>query len=639
MIMIPPIFDKSTNIGEKKVFLKLKDDLNPITKHWVVYHSLNYPVSVKKKDRKSYKYFGEADFVILIPGKGLINIEVKGWSGFSCKNGEWEIIKSNGAREKTKSPMKQASDSKYEIQRYINKQLNKQFPQNWMVVFTQCLFDSIDENIEYSEDNVVDTDGLNKNFSDRLIQLSNNLISGGGSFQLNKDDFRKMKTQILRPNFEIFVRTPTILRDSENELHEFTNEQLQILNYIDDKSRLVVTGSQGTGKSAIAEEMIKRESQTKDKRILFLNSNKLANEEMKYKLNNLISDYKAIVSSKDPELSDKNVWCFTFNEFLKKIAFFHLSPDDTRLKELNFIESHNFLIDENIKFLKNKDNILGWKNETGADIFASKFDLIVFDEMQNCYFYDRFYEFIDLILKNGLLNGKYCFLGDFKYQNLVSNEIAISKEKLPKNNLIDFEPITLFKNVRNSKSISRNAPILSGLFVKYPYEIGKSELGKVEVSFSNSRIEKIQKFENIIAKLHKDNVNGNDIVIISNFKINNNLNFLTEANISSYYKNIIDLTDRNIRNLNNKIDDIKNDNSIYFSTTSGFQGMESKIIIYIDPLVTTQTVQSPDFGNLKPEMLAFNAMGRANTILYLLWDSKYKHYYNEKIKIIGELTL
>ena len=89
--------------------------------------------------------------------------------------------------------------------------------------------------------------------------------------------------------------------------------------------------------------------------------------------------------------------------------------------------------------------------------------------MQNCYFYDQFYEFIDLILKDGLLNGKYCFLGDFKYQNLVSDEIAITKKKLPKNNLLDFEPITLYKNVRNSKSISRNAPILSGLFKKYPY--------------------------------------------------------------------------------------------------------------------------------------------------------------------------
>ena len=639
MIMIPPIYDRTTNIGEKKVFLKLKDDPNPLTKNWVVYHSLNYPVSVKKKDRKSYKYFGEADFVILIPSKGLINIEVKGWAGFACKNGQWEIIKSNGVREKTKSPMKQASDSKYEIQKYIKKQINKQFPQNWMVVFTQCLFDSVDENIEYSEDNVVDTDGLNKNFSNRLVQLSNNLVTGGGSFQMNDMDFKKIKNQIMRPNFEIFVRTPTILRDSENELHEFTNEQLQILNFIDDKSRLVVTGSQGTGKSAIAEEMIKREAQTKDKRILFLNSNKLANEEMKFKLQDFLSDNKPFVSRKDPKLSNNNVWCYTFNEYLKKISHFHLSPDDPQFRSLNFIETHNFLIKENIKFLKDKEKILDWKNDTGSDIEASKFDLIVFDEMQNCYFYDQFYEFIDLILKDGLLNGKYCFLGDFKYQNLVSDEIAITKKKLPKNNLLDFEPITLYKNVRNSKSISRNAPILSGLFKKYPYELGKSDHGAVEVSFSINRIEKIKRFENIISKLHKDNVNGNDIVILSNFKINNKLNFLTETNISSYYKNIIDLTDRNIRNLNNIIDDIKNDNSIYFSTTSGFQGMESKIVIYIDPLVTTQTIHSKDFGNMKPEMLAFNAMGRANTILYLLWDSSYKDYYNEKIKSIGELSI
>ena len=115
---------------------------------------------------------------------------------------------------------------------------------------------------------------------------------------------------------------------------------------------------------------------------------------------------------------------------------------------------------------------------------------------------------MDLILKKGLTNGKYCFLGDFKYQNLVSDEITISKEKLPKNNLIDFEPITLIQNVRNAKSISRNAPILSGLFKEYPYELAKSDQGEVVVSFSKSREEKIEKFENIISKLHKDGVHG-----------------------------------------------------------------------------------------------------------------------------------
>ena len=639
MIMIPPVIDRSTNLGEKKVFLKLKDDPNPKTKNWIVYHSLNYPVKISKKDRKSYTYFGEADFVILIPEKGIINIEVKGWSSFSCNNGNWEIIKKNGTKEPTKSPMKQARDSKYEIQKYIKLKLNKQFPQEWMVIFTQCSFDSVDDDIEYSNENIIDTDGLNKNFSNRMISLSNSLKTGGGSFQIKEQDMRKLKNQIMRPNFEKFVKTPTVLKDSENELHEFTKEQLQILNYIDDKSRLVVTGSQGTGKSAIAEEMIKRESQIKDQRILFLNSNKLANEEMKFKLKDMISYKPFIVSPDSQAISDKNVWCCTFNEYLRKISYYSLNNNYSELNSLDFVKSHNYLIDHNINFLKDKKSIYDWKDATGVDFEASKFDLIVFDEMQNCYFYDRFYEFMDLILKKGLTSGKYCFLGDFKYQNLVSDEITISKEKLPKNNLIDFEPITLIQNVRNAKSISRNAPILSGLFNEYPYELAKSDQGEVIVSFSKSREEKIETFENIISKLHKDGVHGNDIVVLSNFRLENKYNFIRETNISSFYNNIVDLTDRHIRDLNYKIPEIKKNNSIYFATTSAFQGMESKIVIYVDPLESTQTIYSKDFGNLKPEMLAYNAMGRANTILYLMWSSAHKNYYNEKVKLIGGLSV
>ena len=38
MIMIPPTIDE-TNFAEKKVFSKLKNDKNPETKNWIVYHS------------------------------------------------------------------------------------------------------------------------------------------------------------------------------------------------------------------------------------------------------------------------------------------------------------------------------------------------------------------------------------------------------------------------------------------------------------------------------------------------------------------------------------------------------------------------------------------------------------------------
>ncbi len=72
MRMIPPTIALDTNLGEKKVFIRLRDDPNPKTKDWIVYHSLKYPVSIEKKNRRSFKYFGEADFVILIPNKGII---------------------------------------------------------------------------------------------------------------------------------------------------------------------------------------------------------------------------------------------------------------------------------------------------------------------------------------------------------------------------------------------------------------------------------------------------------------------------------------------------------------------------------------------------------------------------------------
>ncbi len=75
----------------------------------------------------------------------------------------------------------------FNIRKYIELKLNKKFPQNWMVVFTQCAFDVIDD-IEYSNDNIIDTDSFNSNFINRLVGLSKILKAGGGIFQINEKD-------------------------------------------------------------------------------------------------------------------------------------------------------------------------------------------------------------------------------------------------------------------------------------------------------------------------------------------------------------------------------------------------------------------------------------------------------------------
>ena len=626
MIMIPPLINND-NYAEKKVFFKLRDNPNPKTKDWLVYHSLNYPVSISKRNRKSFKYFGEADFVIVVPNKGIINIEVKGWHGVSSVNGVWKILKPNGTEIiKKKGPIQQARQSMHDIKDYIKLKIDKNFPQSWMLIFTQCHFNA-DDNIEYSSENIVVTDGLDKNFNDKILYLANILKTGGGRFQITEQDLKIIKNKIMRPNFEILIKTSTILKNSEKELHEYTKEQLEIFDWINNHPRILVTGTQGTGKTAVAEEIIKRELQNSEvKKILFLNSNRLPNEEMIYKLKNIENFNK--------------VTCNTFYKFITNL-YSDIDPGDSiNIDSIPFLKKHDIILNECVNFLKNEKNLRDYKFGTGIDFEKKyKFDLIVFDEMQNCYFYNKFYELLNLLLKKGLTDGKFCFLGDFDNQNLVSSNSDAAKEKHPENNLLDIKSILLYKNVRNAKSISRNAPILSGLFKEsFPYKLGKSELGEVNVSFSKTKQDKIFKLENILVKLKKNGVSGNDIVILSNYKLNNEKNCLNELNLKGIYDNIIDLTDPHVRNLNKNIDNIKKTNAIYFSTAAGFQGMESKIIIYIDPLETP--INNPSNNDmLKLEKLAFNAMGRANTILYILWSYKFENYYKEKLKIIGSLLL
>ena len=109
------------------------------------------------------------------------------------------------------------------------------------------------------------------------------------------------------------------------------------------------------------------------------------------------------------------------------------------------------------------------------------------------------------------------------------------------------------------------------------------------------------------------------------------------AVIIAIYYQIIDLT--TVRDLNRKLPELrKQKNSIYFSTAAGFQGLESKIVIYIDPLEHKISPSSDAFSSMKTEMLAFNAMGRANTILYLLWNKGAEKFYQDKLRILGDLV-
>ena len=144
---------------------------------------------------------------------------------------------------------------------------------------------------------------------------------------------------------------------------------------------------------------------------------------------------------------------------------------------------------------------------------------------------------------------------------------------------------------------------------------------------------------NILKKLHADKVHGNDIAILSNFKLGNNKNILNSINFSQYYK-LYDLSQLKADNsLSKEINRIKTRDIIFFSTALAFQGLESKIIIYIDPLDSSFESSNDMSGSTSDEshLLLFNAMGRANTFLYVLWDKTFEPWYNKRLKLLGSL--
>ncbi len=106
--MIPPTIGDDAPPGEHAVFAALRDD--PTTHDWVVFHSLEIARHVSQVQ-------GEADFVVLAPGQGILVIEVKSHESIEADGeGRWRY----GSRDwVTRSPFEQASGAQHSIIEYL----------------------------------------------------------------------------------------------------------------------------------------------------------------------------------------------------------------------------------------------------------------------------------------------------------------------------------------------------------------------------------------------------------------------------------------------------------------------------------------------------------------------------------------
>ncbi|MFC9736709.1 NERD domain-containing protein [Streptomyces noursei] len=259
--MIPSAFDSEAtpSPGEREVFQRLRDD--PGTEGWVVLHSLgiaNHPRQIQ----------GEADFVVIVPGKGLLVLEVKAHERVRrLPSGEWRL----GSRRPTlRSPFQQADEAMHAVKEKLRGQRGGvgMVPMTSAVLFTHSRF-VVSGPMEWHSWQAIDTVALHSRPISALVagvldahraHLAS--IPSAGWFDpasAAPDSGQSDRIlEVLRPSFE-FAEPPKLRRQRmERETEAFTQQQYEVLDMIADNRRCLVRGAAGTGKTFVAVEAARR---------------------------------------------------------------------------------------------------------------------------------------------------------------------------------------------------------------------------------------------------------------------------------------------------------------------------------------------------------------------------------------------
>lgn len=105
--MIPPYPREGANVSEKKIFTALEG----IQEHddWIAIHSLGI-------GRHATAFAGEADFIVLAPGRGILVIEAKSPNYVEYKAGDWYLDRTPDPH---KDPLKQLDGARRSIRGFL----------------------------------------------------------------------------------------------------------------------------------------------------------------------------------------------------------------------------------------------------------------------------------------------------------------------------------------------------------------------------------------------------------------------------------------------------------------------------------------------------------------------------------------
>ena len=562
--MIPARMDEEgISMAERRVFNLLKVD--PGSKGWTVLHSLGLA-------RRMDGPYGEIDFVVIIPGKGIICLEVKG-GRVSCQTGVWKTKDRHGINfVLKKSPYLQARSGMFALRSSVVRKFGKgsaeaRCPIGCAVVFTDVTCPPLTPEFERSD--VIDLDDLRKPISKSITRV---VIRRLMEFQPREGPHHpslpeaKAIIQFFRPDFDLVVAKSVSISRTDGRLLRLTQEQYARLDELEANPRCLFEGAAGTGKTMLALEHARRASLSGFK-VLLVCFNQLLGEW----LNGQAKGLGITVGT----------WHSVARRFIMASSFATEFAD----QESKAIENCNASL-----LFEDMYPVYG---EFALEEMGPHFDVLVMDEAQDLTDSHTF-NFLNLTIRGGFASGRWAIFGDFTRQALYGS--AINPAKILAQYSDHFVRAKLTLNCRNTRRIAEETTLLAG-FEKPPYRLGKETGLPVEHRYWKTSSELVLVLEHVLESLVKQKTPIENIIILSPRRLENS-NLARIQRISRF-----PLVDISRGTKTTKLHGIK------FSTVHSFKGLESQVVVIVD----IETV----VGEHQKSIL-YVAMSRARSLLILM---------------------
>ena len=256
--MIPEIMEEDNNsFGEKQVFESLKK----LPDDYTVFHSVRW----NRRNEKNTVVYGESDFTVFHPKKGIIVIEVKS-GGIECVNNMWNYIRTDtGEQFKMHNPLKQADKSKYRFIELLEELFeDTKYTSNpqYCMVESAVWFPSVDRRDAIGE--------LPMEYHKEIVLLENALetpqkyIDGIYDFYQGERHTNLSNTpedvilDAFSPLYKVMPSLKSKRLEQEEAFVRLTKEQGSLLDYLEEQRVAAIQGSAGTGKTWLALEKARR---------------------------------------------------------------------------------------------------------------------------------------------------------------------------------------------------------------------------------------------------------------------------------------------------------------------------------------------------------------------------------------------